>query len=359
MAVTAQTGVLSFGGQSGKGSVASTFYKHRAANVDLSTISDDRLGPPEVGGDPVPTIPYRAGVLVTGGATVYPRLENTLGWLLYGSLGHHTVETDKNVFDTTTTGMYKHTFLFHTDQSYVPYMSFRKATPATDSTNVFGETFQDCKIVSLTLALPNDGLISSRIDMLGRLSEFTNNPSWTYGNTQYEDYESIPIGVVSGGYMQIPDFSASDLPITAANVTIANAPLDIRQERVYGDPYIEDVTTVGRALTVELVVKWKDPQLYRKIFTGATNGTQWQPAPFVADLDIYGLSPTNASGTNPATPWQIRVQAPSVMYQVNGGIQLAGNQSVMFAVTGTAIASTENYATIKVGNLATNYTWPS
>ena len=53
MAVTAQTGVFSFGGQTGKTTISSTFFKHRASDIDLATISDDRLGPPEVGGEPV------------------------------------------------------------------------------------------------------------------------------------------------------------------------------------------------------------------------------------------------------------------------------------------------------------------
>ena len=63
MAITSQTGVLSFGAQAHKTTVSTSFWKHRATDVDLATISDDRLGPPEVGGSPIPTLPYRAGVL--------------------------------------------------------------------------------------------------------------------------------------------------------------------------------------------------------------------------------------------------------------------------------------------------------
>jgi hypothetical protein len=363
MAVTAQTGVFSFGGQTQMESVATTFYKHRAADIDLGAISDDRLGPPEVGGVPVPTIPYRAGLLATGGALLNPRLENTLGWLLHGAVGSWSATADQNVFGTTHTNMNNHEFVFATNQSYIPYMSFRKEVPgsAAAGTDDLGETFNDCKIVNLTLALPNDGLITARIDVLGRTWELTNNPSWSYDNTLFEDYQSIPIGSVTGGYVQIPTYDAADLPITAATVTLTNAPLDIRQEKSYGSPYLDEVTVVGRALTVDMVLKWKDPELYRAILTGSTTGTQWTAAPFTSDLDVYALSPTDSPTSTPAEPYGLRIRSSEVMYQVIGPIRLAGNQALMMRITGTAIASSNDYVTINLGNeaAATEYTWPT
>lgn len=357
MAVTAQTGILSFGAQTAKGSVSSTFYQHRANDIDLSTNSDDRLGPPEVGGINTPTIPFRAGVMVSGGATINPRLEDTIGWLLHGAAGSWSVTNDEDVFGTTDTGVNHHTFKFATDSSYVPYMSFRKYIPGVSTTEDLGETFLDCKIVNLALALPNDGLINARVDVLGRQPNFDDNPSFTYGNTQMEDYPSVPIGSTIGGYLKVPGFSASALPVTAANVTLTNAPLDIRQEKNYGSPYLDEVTVIGRSLTVDMILKWKDPQLYLDILTGATTGTVWTSAPFVQDLDVYALSPNNIP--TQTTPYQLRVQAQSVMYQIQGGIRLAGNNAVMLRLTGTAIApSSGDYFTIEVANEATDYTWP-
>jgi hypothetical protein len=359
MAVTAQTGTFSFGAQTAKGTVSSTFYRHRASDIDLATISDDRLGPPEVGGVPVPTIPFRAGVMASGGALLNPRLEDTLGWLLHGACGSWSVTADEDVFGTTQTDVQHHEFVFATDQAFIPYMSYRKDIPGEAAADDLGETFQDCKIVNLTVALPNDGLISSRIDVLGRATDtqFASAPSWSYDNT-FEDYESIPIGSVTGGFIKIPTFSATALPVTAASVSLTNAPLDIRQERNFGSPYLDEITVVGRSLTVDLVVKWKDPQLYRDILTGSTTGTQWTAAPYVSDLDIYTRSPNNMGALT--SPYELRFVAPEVMYQVVGGIRLAGNQAVMIRVTGTAIApSSGDYMTIHMANEATDYTWPT
>lgn len=357
MAVTAQTGVLSFGGQSAKGTVASTFYKHRSSDIDLATISDDRIGPQEVGGIPTPTIPYRAGVMATGGATIIPRLESTMGWIFYGALGAASVTADRDVEGNTVTGMYNHEFTFATDQGYVPWMSFRKEVPGAQAADILGETFVDCKIIGLTVSLPNDGLIQSRVDVLGRTSEFEEAPSFSYANADFEDYESIPIGSVVGGYLKVPTFSATALPITQATVTISNQPLDIRQEKVYGSPYLEDVTVIGRQMTVDLVLKWTDPDLYQKILTGSTTGTQWVAQPFVQDLDILSLSSVDAGAL--ATPYGMRIQAPSIMYRVEGGIRLAGGQAVMLRVTGTALASASDYVTVNIGNEVTQYSWPT
>ena len=211
----------------------------------------------------------------------------------------------------------------------------------------------------MAVALPNDGLITTRLDVLGRATDtiFDDNPSFTYENTQMEDYQSIPIGSVTGGFIKIPDYSATELPVTAGTVTITNAPLDVRQEKNYGSPYLDEITVIGRAMTVDLIVKWKDPDLYLDILTGTTTGTEWTPSPYVEDLDIYARSPENIPTMS--SPYELRFVAPEVMYQVVGGIRLAGNQAVMTRVTGTAIAGTSDYFVIHLGNEATDYTWPT
>src|SRR5512146_3448564 len=92
MTTTAQAGILGFGPSSGKGVgvLSGNWYRHKATLIDLGVMDDQRLGPPEVGGRPLPTIPYKAGVMVAGGATFSPRLKNSFGWILKGALGYST-----------------------------------------------------------------------------------------------------------------------------------------------------------------------------------------------------------------------------------------------------------------------------
>lgn len=358
MAVTAQTGTFSWGAQAAKGTIATEFFKHFAADIDLAPVSDDRLGAPEIGGDPVPTFPYRGGVMVGGGATINPRLQDTFGWLLTGVAGACAVATDKDVTGATVTGFNHHSFTFSTVKSHVPFMTFQKVIPGNTTTEFLGEQYQDCKIVSMAIACPNDGPISVRLDVLGRKPAYDDNPSYTYENTQFEDYKSVPVASVEGSYLKVPAFSANALPITQATITLANQPLDVRQEKNFGSPYLDDVTIVGRQLTVDMILKWTDPQLYLDIITGSTTGTTWTASPWVSDLKVLTLS-SGLAIDSPVQPFQFMVEAPAVMYQLVGGIRLAGNGAVMMRVQGTAIASTGTYYTLHLGNERTTaYTFP-
>lgn len=359
MAIVAQAGVFGFGPQSAKEATATTIYKHRAADIDLAVISDDRLGPPEVGGTPTPTLPYRAGVMAAGGATISPRLENTFGWLLQGVAGDVTSTAGEDVLGATVTDFYHHVFAFDTSsEGFVPWMTFYKEIPGETASDKLVEYYSDAKIVGMNIALPNDGLIQARIDAIGRMATGTqfDGTSATFGNTEYEDYESVPIGSVEGSYVQIPNYAAVDLPVVAATVSIVNTPLDIRQEKVFGSPYLSDITVIGRALTVDMIVKWQDPELYKSILTGSTTGTQWSACPYVSDLDIYAQTGECEAGVS---PYQLRIKAPEVMYQLVGGIRLAGNEAVMQRIQGTAIKGTSSYYEIHLGNKTTAYSWPA
>ena len=141
MATTAQGGILGFGPQPGKGQdvAAGKWYRHKATLIDLGVLDDQRMGPPEVGGNPFPSMPYKAGVMVGGGATISPRLENSLGWLLWGSLGKDVV--------TSGSGSIKyHTFqVDSSNPNYVPWLGFRKFVPASTDVGDYtiGETYKD------------------------------------------------------------------------------------------------------------------------------------------------------------------------------------------------------------------------
>jgi len=356
MSVTAQQGILAFGGQTAMDAVATTFYRHKAVGIDLSPIDDVRLGTPEIGGNSTPTFPYKGGYMAAGGASIFPRLEDTLGWLLYGALGKVTTTVGDGTGDLPETGAYQHEFEHATDDGYLPWMTFRKYIPGSESAEDIGETFEDCKIVSAVLNLANDGPLSMRVDVLGRQWLLEQAPSWSYDNT-YETYESIPVGSVVGGYFKIPTFSASELPIVGCSIGIVNAPLDIRQEKVYGDPMLEDITIVGRRVTFDLILKWKDADLYRSMIGNSATATAWSATPFVNDLEVVAMSPDGMPSLT--DQYRLKVEAEEVLWQPVGGIQLAAGQSVMMRLQGVAIDNTTNYASFKVDNKESAYTWPS
>ena len=359
MAVTAADGILSFGAQTAKDTVSATYYQHRASDINLGILSDDRIGPPEIGGISVPTIPYRAGVMAAGGATLNPRLEDTFGWLLHGAVGAVTSTADENVFGTADTGYVHHEFTLPTPSTALPYMTFRKHVPGLVSGDELGEVYENCKITSLAFMLPNDGLIQARVDVLGTAedTQYSDPTGWSYENTLMEDYQSIPIGSVVGGYLQVPDYSGTDLPVTQARAILSNTPLPPAEEKNFGSPYLDAVTIVNRAFAIDMILKWRDQDLYRSIITGSTTATQWTAAVWEEDLDIFMVSPADISGL--ANPYACRIEAASVMYRV-AGLALSGQDAISLRVVGTAIAPVSGeYVTIHLGNEVTNYTWPT
>ena len=351
MAVSAQSGVFSFGPMAGKGGTPPNWYRHRATMVDLSVLDETREGPPEVGGIAVPTFPYKSGPLVAGGFTIMPRYQSSFGFLLYALMGNLNSGADPYNLD-----VYDHVYnLNPTDSTYVPYLNFRKHIPRKDNgvDTDLGEIYKDCKIVGGTLALPNDMPLSLRLDVVGREFSLDHSPhSWTYANT-FEDWESIPVACQTGGYFNI---GGETLPVVSGSVSWQNVPLDLRMERVYGDPYIEDVTVIQRRLAYDIVVKWNNPALYAQVLGGGPTATGWSGKPHTASFEVKSVSSDNMPSET--EPYSLTIAATEVMMSQVGGITLAGNNAVMLRFSGVAIDSAE-YATITLRNKVASYTWPT
>ena len=352
MSVTAMAGTIGFGPQPAKGTLPTTWYRHRATLVDLAIIDPTQEGAPEVGGLPVPSFPYKTGPMVAGGLTIQPRFEDTLGWLLYGLMGQ--VDSEEN---PGASGIYDHIFTMATDnETFVPWMGFRKHIPRKDglATTDLGEIYKDCKILGFTLTLPNEAPLSARVDVLGREFELDDDPSaWSWDNT-FEHWQSIPVACAVGGFLKI---DGAELPIVAASVSFQNAPLDPRQEKIYGSPWLEDITVIQRRMQYEMTVKWVNPNLYRAVVTGAIDGTTWSAHPKTGTFEVKAVSSVDIEGED--EPYSLTIAADEVMMNQVGGITLAGNQAVMMRFSGTALESDTNYCSFLLRNQAAAYQWPA
>lgn len=356
MAVTAQNGIFGFGPQAEVGSAATTFYRHKATAIDLGVMDDSRLGPPEIGNGPFPTFPYKAGYVVGGGVEMMPRLEDTLGWLLYAMLG------DVSSTQIGATGAYTHTFKpLAADLGDVKWLTLKKYIPKknNDAATDIGELYPDCKPTSLALTLPNDAPIQARWDFLGKNFELVPDISaWAWQNT-YESYTTIPMGCDLGGYIKFTGGGLTDeeLPIVGARLIFQNVPLDIRQEKVYGSPYLEDITVVSRQVSFDITVKWNNPQLYLALLTGSTVGSTWTSQALTGSLAIRMTSGTEILVSN--NNYRLDVAAPNIMWQMNGPVALAAGQAVMMRFSGTALEpNSGSYVEYKLTNDVANYVWP-
>lgn len=363
MTTIAQAGILGFGPSAGKGVgvAAGDWYRHKANSINIGPRDDTRMAPNEIGGVPVPSFAYKAGVDVVGGAEMSPRLENSIGWLLLGYFG--------DVSSVAGSGtLMHHTFKFlSTNLSYVPWMGVRKFIPPGSDAGEYGlgETYIDCKMVNLGLILPNTGLITARADWAGRSFSLEEDPNWgiVSGSTggwatdgEYEGYESVPISSVIGGYIYEPTYG--NLPVVQARIGFANTPLAPDREKVYGSPYREDITIVNRGINIALTVKWKNPDLYRKILTGDIDGTVWSGEVFTSSLEILSMSPGVITGTT--TPYSLKLTANKVTFMPDGSPQLAGNDAIMQNFQCTVIDNDGGeYANVELTNEVADYTWPS
>ena len=466
MATTAANGIFGFAPALSKTALPSVpkWMRHKASLVDLGILDQVNVGPLEVGGGPFPTFPYKSGYLVGGGATIQPRLENTLGWLMLASLGDVSAEvpvpgtnvhaeisatgsypqdittvisappvggssvlvkvtalggvsatagitvvgTDNNdsaltatftltavalnslnkcaspsthVFKTITaihinsgaaagdkfTLVYqsgtKHTFVpKSSNPSFVHWIEARKYIPKNgddDADSDLGETYIGCKPLSLVLTLPNAAPVTARFDLLGR--DFGIEESiagWTWDN-EFEDWNSIPVGCETGGYIKFTGggLSGEELKVVAAQVGWMNTPLDLRQEKIFGDPRIEDITIISRLMTYDVTVKWNNPELYRAIVTGSKTGLTWASKPMTGLIDVAMVSPGMVIG---AQPYQLNIGSPEILWQMAGTPILAAGQAIMMRFTGTALApNVGDYTTLDLINNVDSYSWPS
>jgi hypothetical protein len=358
MAVTAQAGIFGFGPQGQKGTEASTYYKHKAMDIDLGPIDDTRLGALEIGSGPFPTFPYKAGYVVAGGADLQPRLEDTLGWLFYAAMG------DLSTVQVGGDAAYDHTFKpLAADLSAVKWLSARKYIPKKDNnaTTDLGEKFVDCKLLGINLAFENDQPVRARLDFEGLAYEPVPDPSgWGWGNAAYEDYQSVPVGCVAGGYVKFTGAGLTDeaLPVVRAAVSIQNVPLDLRQEKIIGSPTPEDITVVERRVTFDLLVKWNKPDMYLAVQTNDFDGTAWSSTPLVGEVELYMLASSVIGATS--HKYALTINAPEVMMQLNGPPTMAAGQAVMLRLLGTAIEpSSGSYTTVVIRNGVTSYSWPA
>jgi hypothetical protein len=463
MTVNGQAGDWGFAPQIGLKNYTGLLWRaHRALFVDAGLQDDSRLGPPEVGGIPAPSSAYKNGYFVTGGVTVNPRLEDTLGWLLYATLGDvETIADDIDVdavhgpyrlsaapvtgYSDNITALYAPTALvvavYETgnatfsgdvivygvdangdavDETYtlaavapgayvtaaqefvkitaidwpayttdgdvlsiglagavgthifklnslnyghVPYIAMRKRIPPEgfDLDTDLGEIYYDNKILNFGFTFPNDGLITARIDALGRDYAFDDASSdWTW-TAEYEDSETVPVSCAEGSYLRAfrnsANFPTDQMAVLNAVATIANTPAPMTELKVYGDPRLHDITVTNRQVDFQITALYDNPRFYRAVTTGSPLGSQWTHRPFMCELDIKAIGGDVMEGT--AHPYSLHLKAPRVNLRLTNPIALAPGRSVLLNFEGTALVPSEGeYIEAILRNEVVSYDWP-
>jgi hypothetical protein len=348
-----------------------TWFRTRAPSIAMGTQQMQEVFPLETGGPIVPTGAFKSAQFAAGDVTMIPRLKEFVGLVLYALCGNITSQADAvwdsatDAFASTVTGANAHRFTFDPDNSFnLPWISTRTRVPGTTPGSTYGEISYDVKIASYSLTIPAAGLLGSSISFVGRKSIYptaAETEAWVYTNVT-EDSTSAPIS--GKGTFKI---GGVEYPITGASIEMTNNLTTPQQEFIVGSYHPDDFVPLSRAVSIRIVYKWDNPDLYKQILTGTTTGTEWDSIPFIQTtagatkaFEAEFQSPANIGGSSPLTPYGLKVIADKVVWQIDrGGIQLQAGNIIQVPYVGTVLEpdAGDEYIQFIVQNDAT-YTIP-
>lgn len=380
MSVPSQAGLFAIAPQKGKigdstfNSSAYSFYKMRATAVSIGTKQIQEIFPLELGGKITPTGAYKSGVFVQGDVEFIPRLEESLGWILRAALGEVTTTEDAvwhptlgtvatDVAGTAIAGVNTHLFKFSPVSYDQPWMAIRATTPGSSAAKIWGEEGYDLKVGALRLNIPGAGLGSAVMSLQGRCPKYNSQATtsaWSFANAAFEQQGSAAIGGRNTNKFLI---GGERLPIVGATIDLRNNLTPPQQEMVFGSYYPDDVVALTRDASIRFVLKWDNPDLYRKVLNGGSpTSNDWDANPYITStagavkaFEVLIESLDNIAGSSPAQKYKLRIIANKVAWEVDpNGIRLGPGDIVMVPFIGTVMDDdTNSYIDFVIENHAT------
>jgi len=359
MTIPASEGVFSWGPQTAKETLATTWYRHKMLDVNLGTSQAVQYFPPEVGGGFHPTGAFKGFAFGGGVGTLNPRLENVIGWLMYAGCGQLS-----NIAATPEAGITRHRFMPPDSYSDMKWLSLRKFVPgATGPSDDMGEVIQDVRLMSQQYTVGPASIVQAQYGFVGRIPKLDVTASgpveWAYANA-YETYESVPLG--NKGGLKMP-LGGAERKATGAVIAIANQYTTPQEELIIGSYYPDDFILQRQTFNAQWTFKWKDPTLYDWIVTN--NGTPdgsgyvaWSPVVYTSDFELITESPANISGLS--NPYRLRFYAQQMTWQSQGPPRLVGGGWLALPFVGTALEQPviRNTFCMDLDNETANYAWP-
>lgn len=348
MGVPAQRGHIAFAVQSGEigdgafNPASLTWRRHRAVMADLGVQEMTDTLPYEVGGGLFTTAAYKNGVFIGGSASLEARLQNTLGYLLYGACGAHT-----SIAPVAGTTPRRNIFRPAADEAFLPLMAIRRYLPAVNNSGTDGITEYgvDCIVSGLTITVPQMGTLKTEFTFLGRRPIAIDGESAT-GNA-YEDGTSTALSCL--GSVSLPDF-ASYLPgasatggrFAGAQITITNQTTTPQQEMIIGSHYPDRFMPIARGAMVSLSFKWPNADLYRHLrYDPPVSGQRsWTAKIGMSPVTITSASPNSVpTYSGPTSTYQFSFSAEKVEWTMTV-TPLAGQQMVQAELLGIVVENT-------------------
>ncbi|MCK5308608.1 MAG: hypothetical protein KAJ73_08360 [Zetaproteobacteria bacterium] len=279
--------------------------------------------PPEVGGGAMQRSVVKVGVNSGGGADFIPR-PGTLGHLLYGVTGVAGFTAD-----TPTTGWNTHDFKLNSaDEFSAPWYTFRYAPG-----NMWGESYQDCRINLLALNFSGANFLTGTLGMVGGLPAKVSPAAWSA--TSYIDSGPQFLSPVSS--IEIPTATSASV-LSGSFVASSVIPLD--EQYVVGNYSPEGLDIVHRTFVLNLALKIDSDALYTKMMYDPADGDAWLAAILrEADIKLEFLSDNATYKLVIAANGQNQAAGDGNIYWSAQPLALRAQRQVVLAVTGMFTAT--------------------
>jgi hypothetical protein len=282
--------------------------------------ADDSIG----SGSLLPSI-EKGGVFSAGAFEFVPR-PVSIGSMLYGVLGKAAVPTADG------TG-WKHVITIDTASEFtLPYFTFRSAPG-----DLWGETFQDCRIMSLGLNWKAADMVRAQMAVIGGLP--TPNVTKTlWAPDTHRDNAPVllaPTTVITG-------FNGATLKILRGAINFGGAfPLD--EQWITGSYSPDGIDLVSRQVSISLLMKVADATLYNKMSYDPSNGAAWVASALKDGDIVIHFKSSKTYDTN--KPYALKFAANSQTQASGNGniawtvapISLQSGKLVTMMVTGTVL----------------------
>ncbi len=296
---TSLIGVFGLARQSAKDTVAPTISYVPTTSVSFAMNQNVVTLPPEIGGTYFLRGSYKTSVVGSGDVGIVIR-PNTVGQFLMAYSGVDNVTPVAG-----QTGAYSHVFTPFAPASGVDLPWF---TCVKDTSKLYAEQYLNSKIRSLRIDIPKSSTPTAQASFLATTpTSIAAITSPTLDTTPQFQTALGTIALTQEGSGS--NISANSIRMERFTLNMANSISE--DEFSVGNLFLDNVTLLQKAVSVDMDVIVRDTALYQAVYlNGLAIPNTWQPAIYRGSLTITLTSTANIGTTT--QPYQLVVNFPGL-----------------------------------------------
>lgn len=338
-----------------------TWRKLRAPTVNLGPVEFNQNFPAEISGFLTPTGPYKGGAFYGGTIDLLPRNQNIMGLLYYALMGNLSTVTGKDMEGASVTGVNTHIFNYNALNT-IPWLTVRSVVPGSVAADTLALYGVDCKINAMQFRMSATGKLTARVGVVGRIPNFVENPTLTYANSFEDDT------TVSQACDTTLTMGSNSPVVTSAQIDVINTLSSPQQEMIFGSRHPDDFVPLARSVSIRVMTKWNNPDLYQLALTNSASGTAWSPTPQITTgidgspfaFNFKALAPAIIPGGG-TTPYGFAIRGSRAVWLADGqpSMSAGGMVNQAFTMQLTTSLLGEDYCRLILQNDAANsaYAW--